>query len=83
MNPKYVVVCTKVGTKEIRILPHWRSHDSILDEGHIVPVSAGFFSYFVKSDLTVGVSCHGRSVSLNLPSRKEDDFLLRQYLGLL
>lgn len=72
---KYVVIESH-GVESPIIFPEWIKHDEVL-KGHEKVVSAGFCSFSVGENgdgsTNPSVDCWGRSVSLKVKSRGEED----------
>ncbi len=68
---KYVIVDC-YGKMECFIFPKTQEHRKIANR-HGEPVSAGFCDFDINEEEDVIISCHGRSESLNLASRPEED----------
>ena len=73
---KYIVFVNDSGFEEIVVFSGSRSHDFF---GWLKPISAGFVgnSY---GDTPCGLKTYGKSLSLDLDSREEDQALLDRLL---
>ena len=79
--PKYVITEFN-GMDFVHVLPITRGHCDVVHHKDNV-VSAGFFKLYVNDDGKVDVECFGRSTSLKVLSRGEEDVpLLRQFFEL-
>jgi hypothetical protein len=69
LKQKYIIT----RNREIIVFPEMIQHSDFSDWE---PISAGFISFGVNKDGNPTCSCHGRSISLGLDSRPEEDTLI-------
>ena len=69
LKQKYIIT----RNREIIVFPEMIQHSDFSDWG---PISAGFISFGVNKDGNPTCSCYGRSISLGLDSRPEQDTLI-------
>jgi len=69
LKQKYIIT----RNREIIVFPEMIQHSDFSDWK---PISAGFISFGVNKDGNPTCSCHGRSISLGLDSRPEEDTLI-------
>ena len=84
MKPKYIVYeVINTGIQEAKIFSAWENHcdiaNPLLDRSIIL--GAGEFSLGIDADNNIQVSCFGKSTTLDIKSRGEDDSrVIRQLL---
>lgn len=69
LKQKYIIT----RNREIIVFPEMIQHSDFSDWE---PISAGFISFGVNKDGNPTCSCYGRSISLGLDSRPEEDTLI-------
>lgn len=70
---KYIIVLDDCGGEQPIIFPEMLTHSDVAIKYKVV--SAGFMSLGL-----CGVSVWGKSLSLNVPSRTEDEEIIRKFL---
>lgn len=75
MKTKYIIVSDNTGMEQIVIFSQFMNHNDVARGIHGKVISAGFIAISSDNDGPV-IICYGRSESLNIDSRPDEDVLI-------
>lgn len=76
-DTKYIIVENEFGIEVALVFDGTLIHKEVAHRLRAIPVSAGFVYFTVN-----GARCHGRSESLNLDGRPEDEAIINKSLNI-